>query len=49
MGVRSVTRTKCKNPLTCGYLDDYEYEQVTEEETYYECPKGHKMVDNYGC
>ena len=49
MGVRSVTRTKCKNPLTGGYLDDYEYEQVTEEEIYYECPKGHKIVDNYGC
>lgn len=49
IGVRSVTRTKCKNPLAGGYLDDYEYEQVTEEETYYECPKGHKIVDNYGC
>ena len=49
MGVRSVTKTQCKNPLTGGYLDDYEYEQVTEEETYYECPKGHKIVDNYRC
>lgn len=48
VGVRTVTKNRCKNPLT-GYLDDYEYEQVTEEETYYECPKGHKIVDNYGC
>ena len=48
-GVRSVTRQRCKNLLTGGYLDDYEYEQVTEEETYYECPKGHKIVDNYRC
>lgn len=48
-GVRLVTRQRCKNPLTSGYLDDYEYEQVTEKETYYECPKGHKIVDNYGC
>ena len=48
-GVRLVTRQRCKNPLTGGYLDDYEYEQVTEEETYYECPKGHRIIDNYRC
>lgn len=46
-GVRSVTRQRCKNPLM-GYLDKYEYEEVIEQELYAECPKGHKIVDNYG-
>ena len=47
-GVRSVTRQRCKNPFT-GYLEKYEYEDVTEQEFYAECPKGHKIVDNYDC
>lgn len=47
-GVRSVTRQRCKNPLM-GYLEKYEYEDVTEQEFYAECPKGHKIVDNYDC
>ena len=47
-GVRSVTRQRCKNPLM-GYLEKYEYEEVIEQEFYVECPKGHKIVDNYNC
>ena len=47
-GVRSVTRKRCKNPLM-EYLDKYEYEEVEETEKYYECPKGHKIVDYYRC
>lgn len=47
MGVASVTYQKCINPLTGGYLDDYKYEQVTEEETYFECPKGHRIKRIY--
>ena len=47
-GMRSVTRQRCKNPLM-GYLDKYEYEEVTEQEFYAECPKGHKIIDYYGC
>lgn len=47
-GVRSVTRQRCKNPLM-GYLEKYEYEEVVEQECYAECPKGHKIVDNYDC
>ena len=45
-GVRSVTRLRCTNP-NMGYLEKYEYEEVTEQEFYAECPKGHKIVDNY--
>lgn len=48
-GVRTIKRIRCTNPLTGGYLDDYEYEEVEETEMYYECPKGHKIVDYYGC
>ena len=46
--MRSVTRQRCTNP-TMGYLEKYEYEDVVEQEFYTECPKGHKIVDNYGC
>ena len=46
--MRSVTRQRCTNP-TMGYLEKYEYEEVTEQEFYIECPKGHKIVDNYDC
>ena len=46
-GVRSVTHQRCTNP-TMGYLEKYEYEDVVEQEFYTECPKGHKIVDNYG-
>ena len=46
--MRSVTRQRCTNPLM-GYLEKYEYEEVTEQEFYAECPKGHKIVDNYDC
>lgn len=49
ISIRAVTRLRCKNPLTGGYLDDYEYEDIMEEETCYECPKGHKIIDNYRC
>jgi hypothetical protein len=48
-GKRAVKRVECTNPLTGGYLDDYEYEEVTETQYYYECPKGHKIVEYYGC
>ena len=47
MGIHTVTYQKCTNPLTGGYLDDYEYEQVTEDETYFECPKGHRVKRIY--
>ena len=47
-GVRSVTRQRCKNPLM-GYLEKYEYEDVTEQEFYAECPVGHRFVDYYDC
>ena len=46
---KTITTLECTNPLTGGYLDPYEYEKVTKEVLYYECPKGHQIVDDYGC
>ena len=35
-------------PIAVYYgLDDYKYEQVTEEETYFECPKEHRIKRIY--
>ena len=48
-GIRTVMKNRCKNPLTGGYLDNYEYENVEENEIYYECPRGHKIANYYGC
>ena len=48
-GARTIIRKRCTNLLTGGYLDDYEYEDIEETELYHECPKGHKVIDYYGC
>lgn len=42
IGVRHRKELRCTNPLTGGYLDDYEYEEIIVEEMYHECPKGHQ-------
>lgn len=37
------TRMVCSNPLTGGYLDDYEYEAVKYKVWYRICPRGHRI------
>ena len=43
-GTKDITYTECTNPFS-GYLENYKYETRTRTVQYYECPKGHKILE----